>query len=1208
MGHLASGRDEVSLDVPLNPAAREGHTIPGGLRNNLYSVNTLTQAGYGAVFDKDTFAVVDADEVRRIISRSAILKGFYSPEERLWRLPLGDFKGADRRGYGAGETIAVRSSPAAILRDAPPPPQLDDANNVYELRAGPQLVRYYHAAAGFPTKPTWIKAIKNGHYASWPGLTAELVSKHFPEADETWKGHARKIKMNIRSTKEMIKEEEANRQSLMNAGEIPTDVEEEGVHHAVYDVANEMELKIYSDQTGRFPNRSYSGMQYIMVVFDAKISNNIFVEPMRNRTSGEMVAAYQRAIARLKKAGIEPKMHVLDNEISADFKTAIATNGMKYQLVPPNDHRRNIAEKAIQIFKDHFISVLCGTAEDFPMQLWDQILPHAEQQLSLLRQSRVDSTKSAFEVIYGKHDYNANPWAPLGCAVQVHVMPRNRKSWEPHTKAGYYVGNSVDHYRCHRVWVVDTRSVRVGQTVFFKHKYITQPPVTQSDAVLKATDDICKLLKGSAPVKGEVRTAIDMLMDIFSEQNEKGIATPTDDHRERMARAHANKKQAEIPDDSEGRPHVIEPGDDDVRTSKSPNVHHPLRQGSNVIEDDEPPNFRVTRSRMRRQLMAAVEISNSCPSARQASARKFPMQFLCDFAGAVLDADTGELLEYRQLIRNPKYKEDWKYSFGNEIGRLAQGMPGGRARGTNTLYFVRRDEIPPNRLKDIAHAKIVCNVRPQKAETNRTRLTFAGQNIDSGMDNGTPTADLLTVKLLLNSVISTEGARFMGIDIKNFYLNTPMDRPEYLRMKLDNFPDDVIDHYNLREKVDDRGFVVTRVERGMYGLPHAGIIAQRLLEKRLGDEGYRQSKTTPGFWTHDTRPICFTLVVDDFGVKYVNRDDVDHLLGVLREHYEIDTDESGSKYCGITLDWDYIGKKVHLSMPGYCDDALVRFGHVIRKRTDQPHKHEVPVYGAKVQYAKNEDTSPPLSKEEKQFIQQVTGVFLFYARAVDSTMLVPLSAIASRQANPTQDTMEKTLQFLDYVATDPDAILTFNASNMVLHVHSDASYLCEPKARSRAGGHFFMTNEGLNPPLNGPVQNVAQIIKSVMSSAAEAEIGALFINSRQAIPARNLLLEMGHPQPPTPIMTDNTTALGFVSKNLQPKQTKSTDMRHWWMRDRSDQKQFRYYWGPGKQILADYYTKHFCAAHHREMRPKLLTDPREVNKLRERSGKPPLRF
>ena len=91
-------------------------------------------------------------------------------------------------------------------------------------------------------------------------------------------------------------------------------------------------------------------------------------------------------------------------------------------------------------------------------------------------------------------------------------------------------------------------------------------------------------------------------------------------------------------------------------------------------------------------------------------------------------------------------------------------------------------------------------------------------------------------------------------------------------------------------------------------------------------------------------------------------------------------------------------------------------------------------------------------------------------------------------------------------------------------------------------------------------------------------------------------------------MTDNTTALRFVTKNLQPKQTKSTDMRYWWMRDRSDQKQFKYYWGPGKQILADYFTKHHCAAHHREMRPKFLTPSSEVNAFREQVGKSPLVF
>ena len=108
----------------------------------------------------------------------------------------------------------------------------------------------------------------------------------------------------------------------------------------------------------------------------------------------------------------------------------------------------------------------------------------------------------------------------------------------------------------------------------------------------------------------------------------------------------------------------------------------------------------------------------------------------------------------------------------------------------------QRTKCPPDRWKDVAYARIVCNVRPQKEEeVNRARLTFGGNNLTVPMDYGTPTADLLTVKLLLNSVISTPGAKFMTLDLKHFYLNTPMERPEFLRMKIDHFPQDVIDHY-----------------------------------------------------------------------------------------------------------------------------------------------------------------------------------------------------------------------------------------------------------------------------------------------------------------------------------------------------------------------------------------------------------------------------
>ena len=178
--------------------------------------------------------------------------------------------------------------------------------------------------------------------------------------------------------------------------------------------------------------------------------------------------------------------------------------------------------------------------------------------------------------------------------------------------------------------------------------------------------------------------------------------------------------------------------------------------------------------------------------------------------------------------------------------------------------------------------RIVCNKRPQKKEVNRTRLTVDGGRINIDMDCGTPTASLLAVKLLLNSVISTPGAKFLGLDLKDFYLNTPLARPEYLRLKLANFPEDVIQHYKLREKVDKNGTIYVKVCKGMYGLPHDGVIAQKLLTERLNVAGYYQSDTTPDFWRHESRPICFTLIVDDFGVKYVGEEHAQHLIDVLK--------------------------------------------------------------------------------------------------------------------------------------------------------------------------------------------------------------------------------------------------------------------------------------------------------------------------------------
>ncbi len=113
----------------------------------------------------------------------------------------------------------------------------------------------------------------------------------------------------------------------------------------------------------------------------------------------------------------------------------------------------------------------------------------------------------------------------------------------------------------------------------------------------------------------------------------------------------------------------------------------------------------------------------------------------------------------------------------------------------------------------------------------------------------------------------------------------------------------------------------------MCGLPQAGIIAQQLLETRLAAHGYHQSTTTPVLWQHDTRPICFTLVVDDFGVKHVNKDDAEHLLNAIQKYYKCSSDWDAKQYCGLTFKWDYEGRKVHSSMPNYLAKALQCFQH-----------------------------------------------------------------------------------------------------------------------------------------------------------------------------------------------------------------------------------------------------------------------------------------
>ena len=159
MGHTAPGDNVVELPLNVRGKARERHTV-SGIKNNLYGLNWLAKEGYVPIFERDGFKVCDSTNTKIWVTRGAVLQGYYCPDEELWRIPLLN------RGGHAHRTATFRQSPIEILQEVPPP-ATQHINNIYELRAQPQLIRYYHAAAWFPTQRTWLKAIANGHYRSW---------------------------------------------------------------------------------------------------------------------------------------------------------------------------------------------------------------------------------------------------------------------------------------------------------------------------------------------------------------------------------------------------------------------------------------------------------------------------------------------------------------------------------------------------------------------------------------------------------------------------------------------------------------------------------------------------------------------------------------------------------------------------------------------------------------------------------------------------------------------------------------------------------------------------------------------------------------------------------------------------------------------------------------------------------------------------------
>eukprot|EP00804_Cyclotella_cryptica_P009107 CCRYP_003191-RB/>CCRYP_003191-RB protein AED:0.38 eAED:0.33 QI:0/-1/0/1/-1/1/1/0/471 len=386
---------------------------------------------------------------------------------------------------------------------------LHKANSIYDLPSTKQATKWLYAVCGYPVKSTWTKAIKASNFHGWPLLTAKHVLKYYPETVKTPKGHLNQTRKNVCSTKPKHPFEELHSTKLHGK-------KERNIYTKVYDTRE----TTFTDQTGKFPTRSQAGNQYVMIMVKID-SSTILVEPLKNQKDAKLNHAYTNLMLRLHRAIIQPHRHILDNEISQAMKDLIKDNYyLKYELAPPGSHCCNPAEVAIRNFKSHFLSILVGVAPNFPLQLWDKLLPQAKITLKFLRQSNAIPTISAYAHLCGPFDYNKMPLAPLGCNVQIHEKTDQRGTWTFHSIDGWYISTSPKHYHTHRCHIVSSNSKRLSNTVQFQRTHITNPSLLPHNQLMAAIADLTHTTHGMG--SHPARTALHELSSLVHS------STPTD--------------------------------------------------------------------------------------------------------------------------------------------------------------------------------------------------------------------------------------------------------------------------------------------------------------------------------------------------------------------------------------------------------------------------------------------------------------------------------------------------------------------------------------------------------------------------------------------------------------------------------------------------------------------------------------------------------
>ena len=436
-GKRVQSTHDCDIDIPHLPQqARATYVIPGLATHSLLSVVKLCNAGCEVKFTKIGCIVTYRGRT--------IVCGHKCTKTGLWMIPLAAQQRLLDDNTSDG-TVAVEVN--VIYHEI--------ANIIHETGTKEELARYYHQCLGSPPKPTLLKALQNDQLSSIPGLSYELISKHLPPSTATDKGHMRRKRQGVQSTR-------SNRQDVIEARARVDDMAPTEEICAAHDMfcfaalADAHEGTMYTDLNGSFPVRSFRNMVTIFVAYVYNL-NTILVRAMPSKTDDAMIAAFNSILLELEAKDSKPQLNVMDNECSKAVEAYITKNKLDIQLVPPRNHRVNAAERAIATFKEHFIASLATMDFDCPLQLWDEFLDQVSMTLNLLRTSRRNPAISAYEDLFGQFDFNKTPIAPIGTKALIYDDPEVRASWAPHGSDAYVVGPARKHYRCLRFFMPLTR-------------------------------------------------------------------------------------------------------------------------------------------------------------------------------------------------------------------------------------------------------------------------------------------------------------------------------------------------------------------------------------------------------------------------------------------------------------------------------------------------------------------------------------------------------------------------------------------------------------------------------------------------------------------------------------------------------------------------------------------------------------------------------